>query len=132
VEHEAPREAAAAAAEGIGYLTDKELLRKLLADSISTFWRALPSCVDAARPGSKNAQARVVAQAATFFRIDPAPFERLARFAGREDKEKDLDPTVILGSYLKEISCHRCMDASKSETTMKILLVVVGLSSWPD
>jgi len=85
-------------------LNDKELLRKLLADSISTFCVLFRHALLLHGQEAKMQKREVIAQARDVFQIDPAPFERLLDLREEKIKEKDLDPTAILGSYLKEIS----------------------------
>jgi len=85
-------------------LADKELLRKLLADSISTFCVLFRHALMLHGQEARMQKREVITQARDIFRIDPAPFERLLDLRDQKIKEKDLDPTAILGSYLKEIS----------------------------
>jgi hypothetical protein len=85
-------------------LNDKELLRKLLADSISTFCVLFRHALMLHGQEAKMQKREVIAQARDIFRIDPAPFDRLLDLREQKIKERDLDPTAILGSYLKEIA----------------------------
>ncbi len=85
-------------------MNDKELLRKLLADSISTFCVLFRHALMLHGQEAKMQKREVIAQARDIFRIDAAPFDRLLDLREQKIKEKDLDPTAILGSYLKEIS----------------------------
>lgn len=86
-----------------GILSDKDVLRNLLADSISTFCvlfrHALILCgVDA--PARKR---DVIEQARRRFGIDPAPFTSLLDRREEKIKPKEIEPVALLAAYLKEI-----------------------------
>src|SRR5580698_916924 len=86
-----------------GILSDKDVLRSLLADSISTFCvlfrHALILCgVDA--PARKR---DIIEHARERFGIDPAPFTSLLDRREEKIKPKDIEPVALLAAYLKEI-----------------------------
>jgi Nucleotidyltransferase domain len=87
-----------------GALSDKEVLRSLLADSVSTFCilfrHALILCGSAAA-GRKR---EIVDQAREAFGIDPLPFAKLLDLREGRIKPRDLEPAGLLDSYLKQIS----------------------------
>jgi hypothetical protein len=86
-----------------GILSDKDVLRSLLADSISTFCvlfrHALILCgVDA--PARKR---DIIEHARERFGIDPAPFTSLLDRREEKIKPKEIEPVALLAAYMKEI-----------------------------
>jgi hypothetical protein len=104
VEHELRAKLLRLRQKAAGILSDKELLRKLLADSLSTFCVLFRHALMLHGHEAKMKKRDVIAQARDVFRIDAAPFDRLLDLREEKIKPKDLDPEAILGSYLKEIS----------------------------
>ena len=86
-----------------GMLSDKDLLRRLLVDSVSTF------CVlfrHALRLGGVEAGMRkreIVEQAREAFGIDPLPFQKLLDIREERVKPREVDPVALLGDYLAAI-----------------------------
>ena len=87
-----------------GVLSDRELLVRLMASSISTFCVLFRHALMLHGHEARMKKRDVIAQARDVFRIDAGPFERLLDLREEIIKPKDLDPEAILGSYLKEIS----------------------------
>jgi hypothetical protein len=87
-----------------GILSDKELLRNLLADSLSTFCVLFRHAIQLHGRDGAMGKREVIAQAREAFGVDPAPFERLLDMREEKIKPKELDPAALLGSYMKEIS----------------------------
>jgi hypothetical protein len=85
-------------------LSDKDLLRKLLADSLSTFCVLFRHALMLRGQEAKMKKRDVIAQAREIFGIDATPFERLLDLREEKIKPRDLDAAVLLGPYLKEIS----------------------------
>jgi hypothetical protein len=86
-----------------GILSDKDVLRNLLADSISTFCvlfrHALILCgVDA--PARKR---DIIEHARQRWGIDPAPFTSLLDRREEKIKPKEIEPVALLAAYLNEI-----------------------------
>jgi len=86
-----------------GILSDRDVLCRLLADSISTFcvlFRHALLLHGVEAPASKR---EIVARAQDKFGIDPAPF--LALLDQREGlrKPKEMDPEALLAAYMAEI-----------------------------
>jgi hypothetical protein len=86
-----------------GILSDKDVLRSLLADSISTFCvlfrHALILCgVDA--PARKR---DIIELARQRFAIDPAPFTSLLDRREEKIKPKEIEPVALLAAYMNEI-----------------------------
>jgi hypothetical protein len=96
-----------------GMLSNPDLLRRMLLDSVSTFCvlfrHALilsGSLTDGAAPALKR---DVIGCAREVFGIDAAPFEKLLDVREGRLKPREIEPEVLLGSYMKEIS--RVIDA---------------------
>lgn len=87
-----------------GMLSNPDLLRRMLLDSVSTF------CVlfrHALRLGGHDApllKRDVVQRAREVFGMDAAPFEKLLDVRDGRLKPREMDPVTLLGEYLKEIS----------------------------
>jgi hypothetical protein len=86
-----------------GVLSDKDVLRRLLVDSVSTFCVLFRHAlilhgVDA--PGRKR---EIIDQAQERFGIDPAPFRALLDQREERAKPKEVEPETLLGAYLNEI-----------------------------
>ena len=104
VEHELRAKLLRLRQKASGILSDKELLRNLLADSLSTFCVLFRHAIQLhGRDGAMEKRA-VIAQARETFGIDPAPFERLLDLREEKIKPKELDATALLGPYMREIS----------------------------
>jgi hypothetical protein len=104
VEHELRAKLLRLRQKAAGVLSDKELLRKLLADSVGTFCVLFRHALILHGHEAKMKRRDVIAQAQEVFRIDGIPFERLLDLRDEKIKPKDLEPEALLGSYLKEIS----------------------------
>jgi hypothetical protein len=86
-----------------GMLSDADLLRRLLADSISTFCvlfrhaLALHGVVVASR------KREVIARTREHFGIDPQPFEKLLALREQHIKPREVEPAALLASYLEGV-----------------------------
>ena len=86
-----------------GILSDKDVLLRLLADSISTFcvlFRHALILHGVTAPGMKR---EIVARVQERFGIDPAPFNSLLDQREQKVKPKELEPEALLAAYMKEI-----------------------------
>ena len=104
VEHELRAKLLRLRQKASGVLSDKELLRKLLADSLSTFCVLFRHALMLHGQEARMKKREVIEQARDVFKIDASPFERLLDLREEKIKAKDVDAGAILGSYLKEIS----------------------------
>jgi hypothetical protein len=87
-----------------GMLSDADLLRRLLADSVSTFcvlFRHALILHGLEAPAQKR---DVLDRAREGFGIDPGPLEKLLDLREGRIRPRDLDPRVLLGSYMQAIS----------------------------
>jgi hypothetical protein len=104
VEHELRAKLLRLRQKASGVLSDKDLLRKLLADSLSTFCVLFRHALMLHGQDAKMKKREVIAQAREIFHIDATPFERLLDLREEKIKPRDLDAAALLGPYLKEIS----------------------------
>src|SRR5271169_2726410 len=87
-----------------GALSDKDTLRRLMADSISTFCVLFRHALILHGLTAKGKKRDVIEQARERFGIDPAPFAKLLDLREERIKPRDLEPQGMLDSYLKQIS----------------------------
>jgi hypothetical protein len=104
VEHELRAKLLRLRQKASAILSDKELLRKLLADSVSTFCVLFRHALMLHGEEARMQKRDVIAQAREVFGVDPAPFEKLLDLREERVKPRDLDPAPLLGPYLNEIS----------------------------
>jgi hypothetical protein len=104
VEHELRAKLLRLRHKAAGVLTDRDLLSRLLADSLSTFCvlfrHALILHGIETPPGKRDA----VVKAAQHFQIDVAPFERLFEMRDGKTPGRDVDFERLLADYMKQIS----------------------------
>lgn len=86
-----------------GALGDKDVLRHLLADSVSTFCVLFRHALILHGVAAKSKKRDIVEQARETFGIDPQPFAKLLDLREERIKAKDLEPVGLLDSYLKQI-----------------------------
>ncbi|HWC00473.1 MAG TPA: nucleotidyltransferase domain-containing protein [Bryobacteraceae bacterium] len=86
-----------------GVLEDKDLLRRLLLDSVSTFCVLFRHALRLAGVETGMAKREIVAQAQQRFGIDPSPFEQLLDVREERRKPRDLEPAPVLAAYLESI-----------------------------
>lgn len=86
-----------------GVLSDKDLLRALLLDSVSTFCVLFRHALLLAGHEAKYEKREVIRQAREKFGVDGAPFDRLLDLREGKTKPRDLDPGPLFADYLREI-----------------------------
>ncbi len=87
-----------------GMLSEPDLLRRLLLDSVSTFcvlFRHALMLHGVERPANKR---EVVQKTKENFGIDALPFDKLLDIREDRMKPRDVEPVALLGSYLLAIS----------------------------
>ncbi len=109
VEHELRAKMLRLRQKAAGVLSDAALLRRLLADSISTFCVLFRHALLLAGCEARWAKREVIDAAREKFGLDPAPFHALLDLREGKVKPRDLDAAPLLESYLKEI--HVVVDA---------------------
>ncbi|HLK62280.1 MAG TPA: hypothetical protein VKU19_02485 [Bryobacteraceae bacterium] len=104
VEHELRAKLLRLRQKAASMMTDPDLLRRLLADSISTF------CVlfrHALALHGRDVQPRrrdIIQAARDHFAIDASPFERLLDLREERIKPRDTEPVALLPAYLQGIT----------------------------
>jgi hypothetical protein len=86
-----------------GILSDTDVLRRLLADSISTFCVLLRHALILSGRDAPSRKREVVERARERFGIDAAPFLKLLDLREERIKPKEVDPEPLLAAYMKEI-----------------------------
>jgi hypothetical protein len=87
-----------------GILSDRELLRKLLADSLSTFCVLFRHALELHQAPAPMKKRDLIAAARDRFGINPAPFEKLLDLREGRLKPVAVEPLPLLEDYLKEIT----------------------------
>ena len=104
VEHELRAKLLRLRTKAAAVLSEKDALRRLLVDSVSTFCilfrHALLLHGVTVEPKNRGA----IESARIKFEIDALPFTQLLDVREQIAKPKDIDPEPLLGSYLREIS----------------------------
>lgn len=92
-----------------GVLDDKDRLRVLLADSVSTFCVLFRHAVRLTGGEAPFEKRRVIEGAAQRFGLDPAPFNALLDIREKKVKPREVDPVAVFGNYMAQI--QRVIDA---------------------
>ena len=87
-----------------GMLSNPNLLRRMLLDSVSTFCVLFRHALILRGADAPALKRDVIQRAREVFAIDAAPFEKLLDVREGRLKPRDIDPVLLLASYLKEIS----------------------------
>ena len=87
-----------------GVLSDPNLLRRLLADSLSTFCVLFRHALVLAGEEAPPRKREILQRAAARFHFDPAPFEKLLDVREERLKPREADPVPLLASCLQGIS----------------------------
>ena len=87
-----------------GMLSHPDLLRRMLLDSVSTFCVLFRHALLLKGVDGTASKREVIESARQVFAIDATPFEKLLDVREGKLKARDIDPPVLLASYLKEIS----------------------------
>ena len=86
-----------------GALSDKDMLRRLMADSISTFCVLFRHALVLHGVAAEGRKREIIEQARETFGIDPLPFTKLLDLREERVKPREVEPGVLLDSYLKQI-----------------------------
>ena len=89
--------------KGAGVMKDRELLLRLLADSVSTFCVLSRHALRLHGYTAKWQKREIVEQAQEKFGIDREPFLRLLDLREQKIKPRSVDPLPLYEQYLKEI-----------------------------
>jgi len=104
VEHELRAKLLRLRQKAAGAISDKDVLRRLLADSISTFCVLFRHALILHGVAVEGMKRDIIQQAEQTFRIDPLPFTKLLDLREERVKARDLEPVLLLDTYLKQIS----------------------------
>jgi predicted nucleotidyltransferase len=103
VEHELRAKLLRLRQKAAGVLSDKELLRGLLADSVSTFCVLFRHALRLAGHEAPFEKRAILARAQEKFGIDPWALERLLDLREGKIRPRELDPGPLLAAYLAAI-----------------------------
>ncbi len=106
VEHELRAKLVRLRQKASGILSDKDVLLRLLADSISTFCVLFRHALILHGDDGHAVPARrrdIIDRTQQRFAIDPAPFRTLLDHREERVKPKDVEPKTLLAAYLSEI-----------------------------
>jgi hypothetical protein len=87
-----------------GMLSEKDLLRRLLVDSLSTFCVLFRHALRLHGVESDTLKREIIARARDVFGINPQPFEKLLEIRDERLKPGEVEPVALLASYLEAIS----------------------------
>ena len=87
-----------------GALSDPDVLRRLLADSLSTFCVLFRHALLLHGVAAHSKKREIIQQANENFGIDPQPFNQLLDLREERIKPRELEPVGLFDSYLKQIS----------------------------
>ena len=87
-----------------GALSDPDVLRRLLADSLSTFCVLFRHALLLNGVAAHSKKREIIQQANENFGIDPQPFNQLLDLREERIKPRELEPAGLFDSYLKQIS----------------------------
>ena len=87
-----------------GMLSDSDLLRRLMADSLSTFCVLFRHALNLSGADGGMKKREVIEQAARAFGFDAAPFEKLLDVREGRIKPREFDPAANLAPYLAGIA----------------------------
>jgi predicted nucleotidyltransferase len=104
VEHELRAKLLRLRQKASGVLSDRDMLRGLLADSLSTFCVLLRHAMILKGEEAPLKKREIVAGASAAFGFDPDPFDRLLDFREQKIKPRDLDPVPVFESYLAAVT----------------------------
>ncbi len=86
-----------------GILSDKDVLRRLLVDSISTFCVLFRHALILHGVESPAGARETIGRAHEKFAIDPTPFATLLDLREARVRAKEIDPEALLAAYMNEI-----------------------------
>ena len=87
-----------------GMLSNQDMLRRLMADSLSTFCVLFRHALNLTGAEAPLAKRELIAQAGRAFGFDTQPFDKLLDLREERIKPRDVDPAAQLPAYLQGIS----------------------------
>jgi len=104
VEHELRAKLLRLRQKAAGMMSNPDLLRRMLLDSVSTFCVLFRHALFLKGFNAPFLKRDVIQLAREVFSFDPAPFEKLLDVREGRLKPREIDPVPLLSSYLHEIS----------------------------
>jgi Nucleotidyltransferase domain len=104
VEHDLRAKLLRVRQKAVGMLSNPNLLRRMLLDSVSTFCVLFRHALILRGADAPALKRDVIQRAREVFAIDATPFEKLLDVREGRLKPRDIDPVLLLAAYLKEIS----------------------------
>ncbi len=104
VEHELRAKLLRLRQKAAGLLSDKDHLRRLMVDSVSTFCVLFRHALRLHGVDADPHKRQVIARAREMFGFDAAPFEKLLDVREERAKPRDFDPVAALPAYMAGIS----------------------------
>jgi hypothetical protein len=104
VEHELRAKLLRLRQKAAGMLSDEDLLRRLLADSLSTFCVLFRHALHLSGAEAPMEKREAIAQAGRAFGFDASPFEKLLDLREERIKPRDFDAAAQLPAYLEGIA----------------------------
>jgi hypothetical protein len=104
VEHELRAKLLRLRQKAAGTLSHQTMLRRLMADSVSTFCVLFRHALNLAGAEAPMGKREAIAQAGRAFGFDPQPFDKLLDLREERIKPRDFDPDAHLPAYLQGIS----------------------------
>ncbi|MBS1859616.1 MAG: nucleotidyltransferase domain-containing protein [Acidobacteria bacterium] len=104
VEHELRAKLLRLRQKAAGMMSDPDLLRRLLADSVATFCVLFRHALLLRGHAAPHARRDTVAAAAAAFAFDPLPFQQLLDLREERIRPRELLPVALLPGYMKGIS----------------------------
>ncbi len=86
-----------------GILSDKDVLRRLLIDSVSTFCVLFRHALALRGVEVADGKREIVRSAAREFGIDPNPFQQLLDLREQKAKPRETEPEPLLAVYMQQI-----------------------------
>jgi hypothetical protein len=103
VEHELRAKLFRLRQKSAGMISDPDLLRRLLVDSISTFCVLFRHALALHGRDVPPVRRKVIQAARDHFAIDASPFQRLLDLREEQIKPRDVEPVALLSGYLQGI-----------------------------
>ncbi|MCS6953694.1 MAG: nucleotidyltransferase domain-containing protein [Bryobacterales bacterium] len=103
VEHELRAKLLRLRQKAAGVLQDKDLLRTLLIDSVSTFCILFRHALRLAGVSAAFEKRRILEQAQQYFGLDPTPFHRILDLREQKLKLREVEPLPLFEAYLRGI-----------------------------
>ena len=103
VEHELRAKLLRLRQKASGVLSDKDVLTRMMADSIATFSVLFRHALLLAGQPGPASRRKIVAAAAAYFGLDPVPLTTLLSIREGGSRPRDVEPETLLAAYMKQV-----------------------------